>query len=63
LDQLTAKLTYYSFTTLTTVGSDISPILPFARSLTIAESVVGQLFPAVLMGALVAMALQYRPKS
>jgi len=63
MDQLAAKLTYYSFTTLTTVGSDISPILPFARSLTIAESVVGQLFPAVLMGALVAMALQYRPKS
>jgi len=63
IDQLTSKLTYYSFTTLTTVGSDISPVLPFARSLTIAESVVGQLFPAVLMSALVAMALQYRPKS
>ncbi len=63
LDQLTAKFTYYSFTTLTTVGSDINPVFPFARSLTIAESVVGQLFPAVLMGALVAMALQSRPKS
>jgi hypothetical protein len=63
LDQLTAKFTYYSFTTLTTVGSDINPIFPFARSLTIAESVVGQLFPAVLMGALVAMALQSRPKT
>jgi hypothetical protein len=63
LDQLTAKFTYYSFTTLTTLGSDINPIIPFARSLTIAESVVGQLFPAVLMGALVAMALQSRPKS
>jgi uncharacterized membrane protein len=63
LDQLTAKFTYYSFTTLTTVGSDINPVAPFARSLTIAESVVGQLFPAVLMGALVAMALQARPKA
>jgi hypothetical protein len=63
LDQLTAKFTYYSFTTLTTLGSDINPIIPFARSLTIAESVVGQLFPAVLMGALVAMALQSRSKS
>jgi Ion channel len=60
LDQLTAKFTYYSFTTLTTVGSDISPVFPFARSLTIAEAVLGQLFPAVLMGALVAMALQSR---
>jgi hypothetical protein len=63
MDQLSSKLTYYSFATLTTVGSNISPIYPFARSLSIAESVVGQLFPAVLMGALVAMALQYRPKS
>jgi hypothetical protein len=63
LDQLTSKFTYYSFTTLTTLGSDILPVFPFARSLTIAESVVGQLFPAVLMGALVAMALQSRPKS
>ncbi len=49
-----------SLRALTTVGSDISPIFPFARSLTIAESVVGQLFAAVLMGALVAMALQSR---
>lgn len=63
LDQLTSKFTFYSFTTLTTVGSDIVPIFPFARSLTIAESVLGQLFPAVLMGALVAMALQSRPKT
>ncbi len=63
LDQLTAKFTYYSFATLTTLGSDIAPILPFARSLTIAEAVVGQLFPPVLLGALVAMALQPHPKS
>jgi hypothetical protein len=63
MDQLSSKLTYYSFATLTTVGSNISPVYPFARSLTVAESVVGQLFPAVLMGALVAMALQSRNKS
>lgn len=63
LDQLTSKLTYFSFSTLTTVGSDISPILPFARSLTTAEAVVGQLFPPILIGALVAMAVQSRPKS
>jgi len=63
IDQLTAKLTYFSFATLTTVGSDISPLHPFARSLTIAESMVGQLFPAILIGALVAMAMQARSKS
>jgi hypothetical protein len=63
MDQLTAKLTYYSFSILTSVGCDISPVHPFARSLTIAEAIVGQLFPAILIGALVAMAMQSRPSS
>jgi hypothetical protein len=63
LDQLTSKLTYFSFATLTTVGSDITPVYPFARSLTTAEAVVGQLFPAILIGALVAMAMQSRSNS
>jgi Ion channel len=64
LDQLTSKLVYFSFTTLTTVGyGDILPIAPFARSLAIAEAIVGQLFPAVLIGALVAMAMQAPAKS
>src|SRR5580658_3022502 len=63
LDQLTSKLTYFSFATLTTVGSTITPVYPFARSLTTAEAVVGQLFPAILIGALVAMAMQSRPNS
>ena len=63
IDQLTSKLTYFSFATLTTVGSTIAPLDPFARSLTIAEAVVGQLFPATLIGALVAMALRTGAKS
>jgi hypothetical protein len=62
IDQLTSKLTYFSFATLTTVGSTITPLAPFARSLTIAEAVVGQLFPATLIGTLVAMAMQSRSK-
>ena len=62
-DQLTAKLTYFSFCTLTTVGGAVAPVTPIARSLTIAEAVVGQLLPAILIGALVAMAMQSRPKS
>jgi len=62
IDQLTAKLTYYSFGTLTTVGTDINAIQPFARALTTAEAVVGQLFPATFIGALVAMAMQARAK-
>jgi hypothetical protein len=63
IDQLSAKLTYFSFATLTTVGSTIAPLNPLARSLTIAEAVVGQLFPATLIGALVAMAMQPTSKS
>jgi Ion channel len=63
MDQLTSKLTYFSFGTLTTVGSDIVPVHPFARSLTTAEGIVGQLFPAILIGALVAMAMESRSKS
>ena len=63
LDQLTAKLTYFSFCTLTTVGGEITPFLPFARSIAIAEAIVGQLFPAILIGALVSMAMQTHQKS
>lgn len=63
LDQLISKLTYYSFCTLTTVGSEVAPISPIARSLTVAEATVGQLFPAILIGALVAMAVSSRTKA
>ncbi|MGD0214865.1 MAG: ion channel [Terriglobales bacterium] len=62
-DQLISKLTYFSFCTLTTVGGEVTPVSPLARSFTIAESMVGQLFPAILIGALVAMAMQSRTKS
>ena len=62
-DQLIAKLTYFSFSTLTTVGGDVTPVSPFARSLAVAEAATGQLFPAILIGALVAMAMQSRAKS
>jgi hypothetical protein len=64
IDELASKLTYFSFSTLTTVGfGDVTPLTSYARSLSIAEAVMGQLFPAVLMGALVAMALQFRSKT
>jgi hypothetical protein len=58
MDDLTSKLVYFSFSTLTTVGGQITPFLPMARSMAIAEAIVGQLFPALLMGALVALAMQ-----
>jgi len=62
-DQLISKLTYFSFCTLTTLGGDVTPISPIARSLTIAEAMVGQLFPAIFIGALVGMAMQSQSKA
>ena len=47
---------YYSFTTLTTVGyGDITPVHPFARSFANFESLMGQLYPAILIARLVSM--------
>jgi hypothetical protein len=52
------SLLYYSFVTLTTVGyGDVTPVAPAARSLAVAEALVGQLFPAVLIARLVSMEL------
>ena len=46
---------YYSFVTLTTLGyGDITPITHTARSLTLAEAIVGQFYIAVLVAGLVA---------
>jgi ion channel len=56
-----SRLIYLSFTTLTTVGfGDIHPVSPAARSLTVAEALVGQLYIAILIASLVGMALQAR---
>jgi len=63
ISELTSRMVYYSFTTLTTVGGDIVAVSPIARSLTILESSIGQLFPAILIGALVAMAMQSRARA
>jgi hypothetical protein len=49
-------LIYYSFVTLTTVGyGDITPVHPAARSLAIAEALIGQLYPAILIARLVSL--------
>jgi hypothetical protein len=43
------KLTYFSFTTLTTLGyGDMSPMHPYAQTLTMLESLVGIVFPVAL---------------
>ena len=52
---------YYSLVTLTTMGyGDITPVLPAARSLAVAEALTGQLYVAILIGRLVALELQAR---
>jgi hypothetical protein len=52
-------LIYFSFVTLTTVGyGDAYPVHPAARSLAIAEALIGQLYLAILIASLVGMAVQ-----
>ena len=61
---LQPKLVYFSFVTLTTTGyGDFTPVNPIARALSNLESLVGQLYPVVLIARLVAMELQFRDKS
>jgi hypothetical protein len=55
------KLVYFSFVTLTTLGyGDVTPLHPMARSLAIAEALVGQLYPSILIARLVSMELESR---
>lgn len=54
-------LIYFSFMTLTTVGyGDAYPVHPAARSLAMAEALIGQLYIATLIASLVGMAMQTR---
>ncbi|MFN8640445.1 MAG: ion channel [Candidatus Binatia bacterium] len=54
---------YFSFVTLTTLGlGDILPMSPVARLLVILESIVGQLFPVILIARLVSLELYYRQR-
>ena len=54
---------YYSFTVLTTLGfGDVTPISPYARSLTILQALLGPLYLAVSIAKLVAMYKPPEPK-
>ena len=58
-EDVLARLVYFSFTTLTTVGyGDISAVHPVARSAAILEALVGQLFPAILIARLVGLSIR-----
>ena len=59
-----ARYVYFSFTTLTTIGyGDVIPVRPVARSLAVAEALIGQLYPAILIAGVLGMALQSQMKS
>ena len=56
-----AHFAYFSFVTLTTLGyGDTVPVHPVARSLAIAEALVGQLYPAILIARLVSLQISAR---
>jgi hypothetical protein len=58
---LSGRLVYFSFITLTTVGyGDITPVYPVARSLAAVEGLIGQLYPAILIGRLVSLEISNR---
>jgi Ion channel len=60
-DALQRLMTYYSFITLTTTGyGDITPVHPVARTLSMLEALVGQLYPAITLARLVSLAVMHQ---
>ncbi len=56
-----APLFYFSFTTLTTLGSgDVTPVSNTARALAITEAPTGQIFLVVIVARLVALQMAAR---
>ena len=56
-----SRLIYFSFATLTSVSyGDAYPVHRVARSLAMAEALIGQLYPTILIATLVGMSLQTR---
>jgi len=55
-DSLFARLSYFSLVTLTTLGyGDVTPLTPVGQSLAVLESVVGILYPAIVVARIVAV--------
>lgn len=63
-ETLYAQMVYFSFITQTTVGyGDIIPLHPFARMLVTLQALVGQFYPAVVMGWLVSQEVIHRTEN
>ena len=53
--EIAYELGYFSLVTLTTVGyGDVTPVSAMARSLAIFEGLIGQLYPVIILGWMVA---------
>lgn len=62
LQALFSSFLYYSFVTLTTLGyGDIIPVSPIARSISIIEAIIAQLFVTIFMARLVGLHLNHIP--
>ena len=60
-DALQRLMTYFSFITLTTTGyGDITPVHPVARTLSMLEALVGQLYPAITLARLVSLGVMHQ---
>ena len=60
---LMGKFTYFSYTTMTSVGyGDILPLSPSARALSMLQALIGQLFPAILLARLVSLEIEYNQR-
>jgi hypothetical protein len=58
---LASKVIYFSFVTLTSTGyGDVFPLHPVARSLCNLETIIGQLYPAILLARLVSLEIEGR---
>lgn len=61
---LASNFIYFSFVTLTSTGyGDVVPVHPVARSLCNLESIIGQLYPAILLARLVTLELEDRRRT
>ena len=55
----TGGFVYFSFVTQTTLGyGEITPIMPFARSLTIVQAVLGQFYVAIVVARLISLVVR-----
>ena len=59
----TYRVLYYSYVTLTTLGyGDITPLSPVTRMLSVSESILGQIYLAVLVARLVGLHIAHSQK-